>query len=301
MMTRMKRLSLLVCTALVLPSILGGCQTGGGKVDVTKLGPPPSTQDLAQRHNERIAPLDTLWARVSVRAKGTYDDGSTFEEQGEGHLQIVQPNSVSLSIGKLGETYFVFGASPDSYWSINLSESDRKVMLVGDMLRVTRIKANALGLPVHPAELIALSGLAPIDLATAGGTQWRDDGKAVGLRIPGQWGSIMLWFDPRTEIVVQAQAFDENNTLIASADLSRYKDAIVPGQLPVQVPGKVEITTPGDAGFVRIELSGPQRRDIRPVVFEPTRLERAYRIDEVIDLDEELDEPAQDTPQDQAP
>jgi len=275
---------------LLLPLlVLVGCSTPK-KVDVSKLPPPPSTKELAQRHNERIAPLDTLWARVSVRAKGRYDDGTGYEEQGEGHLQIVQPDRVSLSIGKLGETYFVFGASSQSYWSINLSDSDRKVMLVGEMSKVTRIKANALGLPVHPAEIIALSGLAPINLAQAGGTRWRDDGKVIGLRIPGQWGSIMLWFDPRTELVVQAQAFDVDNTLIATADLSRYKDASVPSGSPVQVPGKIEITTPNDDGFVRIELSEPQRRDIRPVVFEPDRLKRAYRIDEVIDLDQELDD-----------
>lgn len=297
MMMRLNRLVPLLCVLVVTLSLplLTGCSTPK-KIDVSKLPPPPSTQELAERHNQRIAKLDTLWARVSVRAKGRYDDGSGYEEQGEGHLQIVQPESVSLSIGKLGETYFVFGAAPESYWSINLADNDRKVMLVGDMQQVTRIKANALGLPVHPAEIIALSGLSPIDLSTAGGTRWRDDGKAIGIRVPGQWGSIILWFDPRTEIVLQAQAYDEYNELIATADLSRYKDATIPGQLPVQVPGKVEITTPNEEGFVRIELSEPQRRDIRAMVFQPQRLQRAYRIDELIDLDEELDdEPIENT------
>lgn len=289
MMTPSKRLALLVCFATLLSVILSACTASGGKVDIDKLGPPPSTQELVQRHNQRIAPLDSLWSRVSVRAKGVYDDGTPYEEQGEGHLQIVVPDRVSLTIGKLGETYFVFGASPESYWSINLADSERKVMLVGDMQRVTRIKASALGLPVHPAQLVALSGLATINLASAGGTQWREDGKAVGVRVPGQWGSMLLWFDASTWTVVQAQAFDESNTLIATAELSRYKDAVVPGASPVSVPGKVEITIPGDNGFVRIELSEPQRRDIRPIVFEPSRLERVYRINEVIDLDEQLD------------
>lgn len=290
MMTRPNRLGPLLLMMMV-PAMLMGCRAGGGKVDVAKLGPPPSTQEIAQRHNDRIAPLDTLWARVSVRAKGRYDDGEAYEEQGEGHLQIARPGRISLSIGKLGETYFVFGASPEAYWSFNLADSDRRVMLVGDMQQVTRGKAAALGLPVHPAEIIALSGLAPIDMATAGGTRWRDDGKAVGIRVPAQsgdeWGSIILWFDVSSATVIQAQAFDEYNELIATAELTRYKDAVVPGALPVSVPGKVEITTPSDDGFVRIELSEPQRRDIRPVVFQPERLERAYRVHEVIDLDEE--------------
>ncbi|MFG0246074.1 MAG: hypothetical protein ACF8MF_08520 [Phycisphaerales bacterium JB052] len=287
----MNRPTPLITVLLMLPVLLllSGC-SAPGKVDVSKLGPPPSAQELAERHNARIAPLDTLWARVSVRAKGTYDDGTGYEEQGEGHLQIQRPGSVSLSIGKLGETYFVFGASPETYWSFNLADADHKVMLAGDMDRVTRAKASALGLPVHPSEIIALSGLSEIDLATAGGTQWRQDGQAVGIRVPGQWGSMMLWFDQRTGTVVQAQAYDAFDELIATAELSRYKDATIPGERPVLVPGKIEITTPNDDGFVRIELSEPQRRDIRPMVFQPDRLRRGYRVHEVIDLDEALDD-----------
>ncbi len=288
MNTRIKHLLPFVPLFAVL-LMLVGCSTTG-KVDVSKLGPPPSAQELAARHNERIATLDTLWARVSVRAKGTYDDGTGYEEQGEGHLQIARPDRVSLSIGKLGETYFVFGASAESYWSFNLADSDRKVMHIGAMDQVTRGKAAALGLPVHPSELIGLSGLASIDMAQAGGTQWRADGKAVGMRVPAQWGSMILWFDPDDALVLQSQAFDEYNELIASAELSRYKDAAVPGQLPVLVPGKIEIATPSDDGFVRIEVSEPQRRDLRPMVFQPERLERAYRVDEVIDLDEAFDD-----------
>ena len=274
---------------MVLTLVLSGCSSTS-KVDVSKLGPPPSTQELAERHNERIRSLDTLWARVSVRAKGVYDDGETYEEQGEGHLQIARPDRVSLAIGKLGETYFVFGANAESYWSFNLADGDHKVMLAGEMNRVTRGKASALGLPVHPSELIGLSGLSSIDMATAGGTRWREDGKAVGLRVPAQWGSMLFWFDPDDSLVVQTQAFDEFDELIATAELTRYKDAIVPGSLPVLVPGKIEITTPGDEGFVRIELSEPQRRDIRAMVFQPERLERNYRVDEVINLDDEFEE-----------
>jgi hypothetical protein len=280
----MIRFILTVCTGMFLL----GCSSTG-KVDVSKLPDPPSTQELVDAHNDRIANLDTLWARVSVRAKGTYDDGTGYEEQGEGHLQIARPDRISLSIGKLGETYFVFGASESQYWSFNLADADRKVMLVGAMDQVTRAKANALGLPVHPSELIELSGLSDIELTQAGGTRWREDGDAVGFSTPARWGSTMTWFDPRTMLVVQTQAFDEQGELIATAEMSRYKDAEVPGALPVQVPGKIEITTPNDEGFVRIETSEPRRRDIRPMVFQPERLKRAYRVDEVIDLDEPIE------------
>lgn len=277
------------CTlCLMMMVILSGCSSTK-KIDVDKLPPPPSTQELVEAHNARIATLDTLWARVSVRAKGTYEDGTTYEEQGEGHLQIVRPDRVSLSIGKLGETYFVFGASESQYWSFNLLDSDRKVMLIGDMDQVTQPKAAALGLPVHPSELIPLSGLATIDLSQAGGARWREDGLAYGISTPARWGTTITWFDPNTRLVVQTQAYDEYSELIATADMSRYKDAQVPGELPVQVPGKIEITTPNDNGFVRIETSDPESRTIRAMVYQPERLQRRYRVDEVIDLDEPID------------
>ncbi|MFG0313343.1 MAG: hypothetical protein ACF8LL_04055 [Phycisphaerales bacterium] len=291
-MTR-STIGLLLCI-LTLLAMLGCSSTG--KVDISKLPDPPSTKTLVDRHNERLEPLDTLWARVSVRAKGSYDDGTTYEEQGEGHLQIVRPDRISLSIGKLGETYFVFGASESRYWSFNLADADRKVMLTGAMDKVTRGKAAALGLPVHPSELIPLSGLSRIELAQAGGTRWREDGKAFGFTTPASWGTTATWFDPSTRLVVQTQAFDEYGELIATAELSRYKDASIPGQSPVQVPGKIEITTPNDDGFVRIETSGPEARDIRSMVFQPERLQRRYRVDEVIDLDEPADD---STPQEQ--
>lgn len=279
--------------AAALLTLVAGCSTTK-TVDVSKLPAPPGTAELVEAHNTWVGTIETLWARVSVRARGAYSDGSTYEEQGEGHLQIVRPDRISLSIGKLGETYFVFGASASAYWSFDLFDSERKLLITGQMDRVTRDKAAALGLPVHPGEIIELSGLSTIDLARAGGTRWREDGKAFGFSAPSRWGTMTTWFDPSSRLVVQTQAFDAQGQLIASADLSRFKPA--DGPIPVQVPGKIEITTPADDGFVRIELSGPRQREIRPMVFQPDRLRRSYRVDEVIDLDELATEPAEGEP-----
>jgi hypothetical protein len=270
---------------IALPAlILVGC-TSPDKVDVSKLGPPPSTTELAAMHNARIKPISTLWARVSVRAKGTYSDGDSYEEQGEGHLQISKPSKVSLTIGKLGETYFAYGANAQQYWSFNLSNSDNKTLLIGNLDQASPEKSAALGLPVHPSELIALSGLMPIDLARAGGTRWADDGKSVGVTVPSHWGSFTLWIDPRTNLAVSSQVFDHADNLVATASLSRYKDAAVPEHGFVLVPGKIEITSPNDTGFVRIEISEPSSKAIRSIVFDPNKLARAYRVDETIDLD----------------
>jgi len=288
-MSKSVQMGLLAMLASML--IFGiGCSTMG-KVDVSKLAPPPATTELAKIHNTRVDPLDTLWARISVRAKGRYDDGEKYEEQGEGHLQIVKPSNISMTIGKLGETYFVFGSSATQYWSFNLSDKDHKTALIGKLDQVTPEKATALGLPVHPAELVALSGLMPIDLARAGGSKWADDGQSVGVSMPSHWGSITLWINPKTGLVVRSQAFDHAGELVATATLSRYKDATIKGGQPVMVPGKIEITTPNDDGFIRIELSEPSSKPIRPMVFAPKKLVHAYRIDETIDLDANFDQP----------
>ncbi len=271
-----------------LVTMLWGCSSTK-TVDISRLGDPPSTTELAEIHNQRIEPLDTLWARISLRAKGTYSDGAPYEEQGEGHLQLVKPTNISLTIGKLGETYFAFGANAEQYWSFDLSNGDRKIVLIGQLDQTTPEKAGAIGLPVHPAELIALTGLMPIDLTRAGGTRWADDGKSVGVSMPSRWGSVMLWISPKTNLVVRSQVFDRIGDLVATAELSRYKEASIKGDhkgaQPIMVPGKIEITTPNDSGFIRIELSEPRSKAIRPIVFDPSKLSRAYRVDETINLD----------------
>ncbi|MGV6814884.1 MAG: hypothetical protein ACWA5W_07755 [Phycisphaerales bacterium] len=279
-MTTLRRL----CVIVGLGMLMIGCSSTG-KVDVSKLGPPISAIELAERHNERVDRIQSLWARVSVRANGVDRQGKTYEEQGEGHLQIEKPNNVSLSIGKLGETYFVFGANASEYWAFNLADKDRKLGQIGRVDLVTPQKTAQLGLPIHPAELLALSGLMPIELAHASGTRWTDDGKSVGISIPAHWGAITLWFDPRTLLVVRSQAFDQQGQLIADASLSRYKEAIVSDQSTQMVPGKIELTSPADSGWVRIELSEPRSKKINRRVYQPKKLIRAYRIDEVIDLD----------------
>ncbi len=282
----MNRISRVVYGALLAIglSVLPGCSSTG-KVDVSKLGPPISAVDLAERHNDRVLRIETLWARVSVRANGVDAAGNSYEEQGEGHLQIQKPSNVSLSIGKLGETYFVFGANEEEYWAFNLADKDHKIAQIGRIELATPAKAAALGLPIHPAELIALSGLMPIEIARASGTRWSDDGKSVGISIPAHWGTVMLWFDARTMLVIRSQAFDADGGLIADAELSRYKKAVVTDQSTQMVPGKIEITSPRDQGWVRIEISEPRSKKINRRVYQPAKLIRAYRVHEAFDLD----------------
>lgn len=281
-----KQIIIVLGFALLTTVSLVGCSSSTKIVDPKTFGPVLSTAELASEYNARIEPLNSFWSRISIRAKGKYDNGDPYEEQGTGHLQIQRPGNISLSIRKLGELYFSYGANHEHYWAINLLDKEHKTMQIGRLDRMTPEKAAIVGMQVHPGQLSALMGLQPIDLTKAGGTRWAPDGKSVGVTSSSPWGSFTLWIDPRTYQAVRSEAFNSQGSLIATVSLTRFTDAKIPDARPIQVPGKVEIRNPNDEeGFVRIEISEPAQRTIRPMVFDPNKLNRGNRIHETIDLD----------------
>ena len=275
--------------------VVGGCSSSpGGRTTVVN---DVLIEALVVHHNERVAEIDRVWARVSVRIKGTDARGDGFEEQGEGHLQVTRPGSVSLTIGKLGETYFAYGSNAERYWMFDLSDSDRRVALVGAIENLTPERAAEIGLSVHPGDLISSLGIEPIELGSVIGARWELGEGLVVISMPSRWGSTEYWFDPGTGLVMRVVSLDALGGKIAVSGLSRYKDLLDDQRRGsgVKVPGKVEITRAGLNGgsgeFVRIELSEPSQRSIKPMVYKPERLKRAYRIHETVDLDVDLDEP----------
>jgi len=246
----------------------------------------PARDAIVDAHNARVGPLDRLWSRASVRVEGRDAEGSKFSEQGEGHLQVERPDRVAVTVGKLGEVYFALGANEDRYWLIDVSDSDRRVMLSGDQSLATPAKAAALGLPVHPRDIPLLLGLMPLDASGVSGPDWDVAGRAV-LRLPTRWGSAALRYDPRSLELVGATAFDAEGVTLADATLGLH-GAVTDenGMLPVgRLPQRIEIRVPDFDGFVRMQLGEPRVRPINATVFNPERLRRAYRVGEVIDLD----------------
>jgi SAM-dependent methyltransferase len=276
---------LAIIPIVLMSLVLCACSGGGGPGRV-KAADPDLVERIVREHNARVDGIDTLWARVSVRVRGLDAQGDRFEEQGEGHLQIVPPSNASLTVGKLGETYFAYGANAERYWMFDLSDSDRRAALVGDLSRVTRAKARALGLSVHPSDLVGAVGLDRVGLDEIRDARI-EDGMLV-LATPARWGASEWWFSTAPVELRRVVSFDDADRELARTELSRYKDLLETNRLPtgVEVPGQVEITTPGDEdGYVRIELSEPTRKPIRDVVYDFDRLMRAYRVSEVFDLD----------------
>ncbi|MBO6512815.1 MAG: hypothetical protein JJ974_02470 [Phycisphaerales bacterium] len=243
---------------------------------------------IIQTHNERVEQIDRVWARVSVRIKGTDARGKGFEEQGEGHLQVTRPSSVSLTIGKLSETYFVYGSSDERYWMFDLTDSDQRVALIGAVENLTPDRAEEIGLSVHPGDLISSLGIEPLDPERIVSTRWQLEEELVVIAQPSRWGVTEYWFDPRTALVVWVVSLDDTGSRIAETGLSRYKDLLDDQRRDsgIKIPGKVEMKRSGTSGeFVRIELSEPSQKAIKSMVYNPDRLKRSYRIHETIDLD----------------
>jgi hypothetical protein len=281
-------IQLVLITAMLLLSV--GCGSGAAKrTQVTE----DQIDEILQFHNQRVASIERLWARVSVRIKATDARGEWFEEQGEGHIQITRPESVSLTIGKLGETYFAYGSGTDQYWMYDLSDSNNRVALIGSLDKITPERAAEVGLSVHPADLITVLGIEPIDPDSIIETRWEESSGLIAIRFPSRlegWGETEYWFDPGRGLPILVRSLDVYGERLATTGLTRYKDILDDHKLDsgIQVPGKVEVRDPrSQGGFIRIELSEPSQKAIRAMVYNPARLSRAYRIHETIDLDEE--------------
>lgn len=246
----------------------------------------PSMEAIVDAHNARVGGLDRLWARTSVRVEGRDAEGSKFSEQGEGHLQVERPDRVAVTVGKLGEVYFALGANDTQYWLVDVSNNERRVMLLGEQDRATPAKAEALGLPVHPRDLPLLMGLMPLEAVSTPEPVWDEQGRAV-LTIPSRWGSVALRFDARSLDLVGSTAFDHAGGVVAEATLGLHGAVMNAQGVAVlgRVPQRLEIRVPGFDGFVRVQLGEPQVRPINATVFDPERLRRAYRVGEVLDLD----------------
>lgn len=264
--------------------VLAGCAGATKPKPAAEL---PELSSIIQAHNDRVQALEPFWARASVRVEGHDAQGSKFSEQGNGHLQFERPGDVAITLGKLGEVYFALGSNDERYWLIDVSDSSRRLMVSGAQAFATPGKAAALGLPVHPRDIPLLLGLVELDPESVRDPVFNQSGEVV-VGVPSRWGGAELRFDPRTLDLIGAAAFDDEGTMLANAKLSRHVDVrnnLAQGTLG-RVPSTAEIRVPGFDGFVRMMLNDPRVRSINPMVFDPDRLNRAYRVRERIDLDE---------------
>lgn len=274
----------LAAAALALLA-LGGCvseQRGGPRE-----GPPPSYAAISRAWNERVDGLDRLWARAVVRVEGKDAEGKRLSEQAEGHLQIEQPDRLALSLGKVGETRLHLGSDGERYWWLDSIDPDHAVALVGRHELVTSRKAAALGLPVHPLDLIELLGITELP-ATGRATGWSKDGSLAVFNVPARWGSRWIWVDPDTLEPRKMALADEDLKILAEAELEKYEIVRIDGDATrhPEVATRVIVRTPAFDGFVRMTLYEPRNRAISAKAFDLAALEARYGTQEEIDVDD---------------
>lgn len=273
-----------VGVAVVLAVLLAGCRGG---VRHPRPVPGVTAAQVVEAQNARVAGLERIWARASVQVTSTNDKGRRLRDQGEGHLQVVQPWSIALTLGKLGQTQLYLGSNDQYYWWIDLVDSSDKVAVFGRHEYVTSAKADVLGVPIHPRDLVHLLGVTPLPGEAGEQTLEWDARSHAGVRVPTQSGSRRVWFDVSNMQPTRVEMFDSDGVLTLTADLDRYDFVNVVGDatLKPQIPERIDIRIAADDTHVKISLYDPENRPIRPTAFDFERLVKGLGVDTIYDLD----------------
>ena len=269
---------------LIQVGILGGCSGGGERAEPTAremLGDPPSYAAVREVYNNRVDGLARLWARAVVSVSGSDAEGSPFREQGEGHLQVVRPERVSLTAGKLGKPMFIYGSNAEQSWWIDRSGSP-SVAVIGPHAGLTRDDFVALGLPVHPLELVELLGISPLPEADRP-LVWSRDGTMAGFLTEGVLGYRLTWIDPQTFDPVRIALLDERGEPLVASMLTGMQGVRIEGDATrrPRVPDRVVVEVAGTDLSVRVSLNDPRNRRIDGRNFEGETLLEVYKVDQV--------------------
>ncbi|MEM1185822.1 MAG: hypothetical protein AAGI53_12585 [Planctomycetota bacterium] len=268
---------------LVLLVLVGCGSTPEAAAPVPRVEVDPAA--IREAWAKRTERLERLWARVTVVVDTVDEEGKPVKEQAEGHLQIEQPRGVSLTLGKLGENYLYLGSNDERYWWIDRVDSDRRYAVTGLHELITSRKAEALGVPVHPLELIEFMGIKPLP----------EDAEFVPGAEPGTievvrslaTGSLTWVLDAVTATPNRVVVKAPDGSVSISARHEAYQFARVRDDLRIRprVPGRVVVEVPELSARVRIALYDPENKPIRSVAFDYDRLIRGLKIDQVRDLD----------------
>lgn len=255
--------------------------------------PLPSYEMLYAGAEERIGALDRLWAAAVTSLRYTDDRGERHRDQGEGHFQMVRPDSLALFVGKLGDVLLVLGSDADRYWWIERLEQRRAY--VGRQDDAATLAAEAVGVPVLPGDLLLALDLLPWPAPGAGGGEvaWSSH---PGLD-PARTLAVTMRQGPRERRVhVDLFTFDpmavelltEEGETVATSRLSRHervRNATGAARTP-RIPLRAEVDIPAADARLELTLSRAELSASRPKpqVFDLEHLLRAFGVNEVIEL-----------------
>ena len=280
---------------LGLVAVLGGCQSAGLRSGAGEAIELPTYDAVYERAEWRVGDLDRLWAIASVGLRYVDEDGDRHREQGEGHFQVVRPETqVALTIGKLGEVYLLLGCDAQRFWWINRTEE--RIAYVGAQAEARDLALDQIGVPMLPTDLLILADL----------NRWPEPGSPgageVSQSIRDDFGHlrvVMVEFtEPgrRRRVYVNANNFDpvgvdlltDSGELISRSTLKnqmRVLNRIDPTR-PQWVPTRLVMSIPSADSRIEIELSHLEisRRRPKPVVFNFDELVRRLGVTRIVEL-----------------
>ena len=279
---------------------LGGCNKDL-KVDepfekgsvVTRAGDPPSFKDLAAKYNQRVAKLNSLWARADIRLEFVDDNGDRQREEAEATLQCVLPRKFSFMISKISEHYFTLGCDDEKYWWIDRKDSPPTIMM-GRHAMATRKKAALLGVPLLPLEMVECLGVTPLPAsAKTPPTRWSPLKQSVVFVIPAgstpDSGTIEYWIDPQTADPRRIRIFDAKGGLTVDChheDIAMVKVGAGLDEA-TRMASKLKVFVPQRETILTISLNSMEHRSLNgSKAFDLAALKNAYRIDREIDVDD---------------
>lgn len=273
--------------------MLAGCAqnrpidpNGGSPVDHT--GPLPGASDVIARYNARVARLGAVESPIDLVVTGEDENGKPTRNQGEGNLKMVRPMKVALRIDKVGQTVFWLGSNDERYWWFDLG-GDQKVALVGTHAKATPEGVSRFGLPVHPADLLDLAGVAPLEMSGDVKIRWAS-GPGVVLEMPGRWGKKRLTIDPATGEATRVEILDSGGVVVASSRLEKYQRVPVRGDAAseARMATLLRADIPPARASVELVIHSPANNGesrIKPANFNYDDLRARMGIEREVDLD----------------
>jgi hypothetical protein len=275
---------------LVAMGVLGGCPSGQGKGNrddaAVVLAPAPSYRVAAAAYNERVAPLDRFRAQATVQFRYVDKDGKERIEQPEGTIQIVRPDKLALSLGKLGQVKFWLGSDQKRYWWLDMM--DEPVAFIGGHDAFNDRAARRLGISLAPRSLIRVLCLTPMDTEGWGATQWSDDGERLGITTTIDGGGRQrVWVDPANYRPIKIELYDAAGKPIVIAHCEGDERVEVAagstrGGSP-WIPKSVSIYAVGTDATIRVSLSSAKNDGVNDKAFEFEEIVGTYGVERVVD------------------
>lgn len=280
---------LLAAAALALAS----CKTSPARSPRPSTEAPPAWADVAAAYNARASRLTRLWARAVVSAEFTDESGRRRREQGEGHLQVIQPSRLALSAGKLGEVFLWIGCDESCYWFIDAKEA--KKAWVGAHSAATREKIETIGLPAAPRELLALTGITPLpgESASKHDVAWGPHRRSLVLTFDDDAVRWRYSLDPLSYEPLHIEVIDAaTGKAVITSQLLNYAPVAMRGEgaVPPRVPTRIRCEhhpSGSTLGLSIADMVNSGRGKLRPEVFDFDALAPRLGVREVVDVDAE--------------